>query len=278
VNHFTEWVVPLPGGFILADGRRLSQAELCPLTGREEEWLTEHPHVPSALAVSRILSACLLRLDDVPSTPELVRNLLVGDRDYLMLHLRRITLGETIAAVIVCPACTQKMDVDFVIGDVPVAWRPQEMAIYPLDLGVEGKQPGRTVQFRLPTGRDQETVLSVPAEMAVATLLSNCLVDDGGVPLSTAEQEAVIEAMEALAPQVDLELDLTCPECGHAFLVPFDTTAFFFGEVRATGDKLLKEVHTLALYYHWSEQEILALTRARRRGYLALLSESLRGE
>ena len=35
-----------------------------------------------------------------------------------------------------------------------------------------------------------------------------------------------------------------------------------------------REVHTLALRYHWSEGEILALTRPRRRRYLELLAES----
>ena len=34
----------------------------------------------------------------------------------------------------------------------------------------------------------------------------------------------------------------------------------------------MREVHYLALHYHWSESEILNLQRDRRRGYLALLS------
>jgi hypothetical protein len=82
--------------------------------------------------------------------------------------------------------------------------------------------------------------------------------------------------MEHNAPQVDLELELTCPECGHVFTSPFDTTLFFFNEMRLNSDQLLREVHLLALYYHWREVDILSLTRARRRKYLELLSDSLR--
>ena len=67
--------------------------------------------------------------------------------------------------------------------------------------------------------------------------------------------------------------ELTCPECERDFLAPFDTTAFFFQEMRLRREALLREVHLLALYYHWSEADILALTRERRRMYLALLDE-----
>jgi hypothetical protein len=84
--------------------------------------------------------------------------------------------------------------------------------------------------------------------------------------------------MERLAPQVELELDMTCPKCGHSFVAPFDLTAFFFDEMRVSSRQLLREVHMLAFYYHWSESEILSLRRTRRREYLDLLSEALRQE
>lgn len=42
-----------------------------------------------------------------------------------------------------------------------------------------------------------------------------------------------------------------------------------------SADLLLTEVHALALHYHWSERDILALPRARRRRYLALLADAL---
>jgi hypothetical protein len=38
-------------------------------------------------------------------------------------------------------------------------------------------------------------------------------------------------------------------------------------------DRLYLEVHHLALHYHWSEREILQLTRGKRQRYLALLVE-----
>jgi Mor family transcriptional regulator len=128
----------------------------------------------------------------------------------------------------------------------------------------------------LPTGADQEAVLDslqTKPQDRVAALLARCL-EEGARALAAEEQEQVIAAMERLAPQVDLELELTCPECGHQFVLPFDLAAFFLDETRAGAGALLREVHHMALHYHWSEAEILALTRERRRAYLALLGDA----
>jgi len=265
----------LPGGLVLEDGRRLSRVELQPLTGREEEWLAAHPGVSGAKAVTRLLNTCLLGPDGEPLDSRQVLRLLVGDRDYLMLQLRRITLGDRFHAVIVCPVCDAKMDVDFTADEVPIERRPQKEASYTLDMDSEPERY-RMVRFRLPNGGDQEAVLGLDVENAVATLLDRCLMDTGGMPLSLTERNAVSNAMEQLAPEVNLELELICPECGHSFVEPFDITAFFFQEMRVNAHLLLREIHHLAFYYHWNEVNILSLTRERRRAYLALLSEALR--
>ena len=267
----------LPGGLVLDESTRLGQAALRPLTGREEEWLAQHSATPSALAVTRLLTNCLVWLDGAEITGDLVRQLLVGDRDYLMLQLRRLTLGEEFQAVFPCPACGAKMDLNFRASEVPVDSRPQTARSYNLKLR-EPQPSGRTARFRLPTGGDQEALLGMDPEVAVGALIDRCLLDDGGEPLSHGERSTVMEAMEQMAPQVELELDLTCPECSLPFVAPFDTTAFFFDEMRINAGRLLREVHTLAFYYHWTEADILRLRRERRREYLALLGETLRQE
>lgn len=261
----------LPGGLALADGRVLRRATLRQLTGREEEWLAASAGVPAAPLTSRLLAACLVELDGEPGGLELARRLLVGDRDLLVLELRRLTFGSRVAAVLGCPACGAKMDVDFDLDAVPVELRPQTPVF---EVPVEQERgPPRPVRFRLPTGADQEAVLGFEPEAAAAALLERCLLDAPG-ELAPEQREAVGDAMERLTPRVEIELGLSCPECGAAFDAPFDLTAFFYAELRATSRLLLREVHSLALFYHWSEAEILGLTRAKRRAYLALLSDA----
>lgn len=267
--------VQLPGGVVLDDGRCLAEAELRALTGREEDWLAGHPTAPSAVTTTYLLNACLVGLGDVIPNLALVRRMLVGDRDYLMLQLRRLTLGEQISAVMMCPACRARMDVDFLIADVPVDCRPMSDSSYLVDrLGANQRE--RPVRFRLPNGADQEAVLGLELDRAADTILDRCLLDDGGTPLTADERTILADEMERLAPGITLELDLRCPECGHDFVAPFDTTAFFLEEMRIEARRLLKEVHLLAFSYHWSEADILSLPRGRRRAYLALLSDASR--
>jgi hypothetical protein len=271
-TQLSDGVCFLPGGLMLDDGQRLGRAELRPLTGREEEWVTQHADLPSAKLTTRILSSCLLRLDNVSVNPDIIGKLLVGDRDFLILQLRRMTLGDRFAAIFSCPVCKRAMDVEFVEQDILVEPRPQNAMTYTWHPD-EHRSP---VRFRLPNGADQVAVADLFTDEAVEVLLRRCVVDDGGVPLTLDERAAVITEMDRLAPQIDLELDLNCPECGHSFTTPFDCTAFFFSEIRAQSRHLMREVHYLALHYHWSEAEILGLQRDRRRGYLALLNETLR--
>lgn len=215
-------------------------------------------------------SPLVVRLEEVPVNSDIIDKLLVGDRDYLILQLRRLMLGDRFAAVFSCTECKRAMDVEFLAQDIAIEPRPQNVAIY----AWQANDAQRVVRYRLPNGADQEAVADLSAIEAVETLLARCVIDDGGTPLSVKERTAVIAEMDAHAPQIDLELELNCPECGHSFTTPFDCTSFFFSEIRAQSRHLIREVHYLALHYHWSEAEILNLQRDRRRRYLALLNES----
>jgi hypothetical protein len=275
-SAWLESSVALPGGILSGDDpsscRRYRSAVIRPLSGHEEAWLAGNRHLPNAIIVTRLLNFCVLKIDGEPAPASVAQRMLVGDRDYLLLQLRRVTLGDRLSAVIHCPACGSKMDTDLDTASVPIESRPQVELRHSVDVG------DRIVSFRLPAGSDQEAVVGLDSEAAVAELFRRSIVDDGGSPLTPAEQLVVIAAMERVAPEVFVELQLTCPECAHEFVMPFDIASFFFDEMRIAGRQLFREVHTLAFYYHWTETEILGLARDRRRLYLSLLSDTLRGE
>jgi hypothetical protein len=278
-GNWPENRFPLPGGWLIGEDpgqcRRYESAVLRALTGHEEEWLAQHQGVPNAVRTTRLLNACVLGLDDEPPPRDMARSMLIGDRDYLVLQLRRLTLGDRVLALADCPGCGSRMDIDFNAASIPVEHGAADTPNYEIELPVKGGLRIQPVRFRLPCGGDQEAVLGLDVETAADKLLERCMLSRAAVPLAAHEKVRVITAMEERAPRVELELELGCPECGHAFVVPFDTTAFFLDELRITAGQLLREVHFLAFHYHWSEAEILDLLRHRRRTYLSLLSDTL---
>jgi hypothetical protein len=287
----------LPGGYRDPDGELHREVELVPLSGREEELLADCEPSTSSTFVTMLLTRCVHRIGTVrPISSDIVRSLLIADRLYLILKLREVTFGARVQATVQCPweGCQKKVDIDFSLHDIPVRELEEKGPLYTRDLSPEAAlsgergEPCREVAFRLPNGEDQEAIAQIIEEdeaKALALLLARCIRRLGSLcdpgpeiihqlsPLARAEIE---RHMEEIAPQVDLTLAAHCPECEREFAVPFDLLCFFLGECKTSGDLLDREVHYLAYHYHWSEQEIMALPREKRRKYVALLAEELR--
>jgi hypothetical protein len=277
----SEVAFQLPGGVCTDEGSLIRRALLAPLTGTDEEWLAGRP---PTLPVAAVVSGLLDRVA-VVATEEGLRlpagELLVADRDYLLLGLREITYGSHLDAVLTCPACAERMDVALETGDIPIGARPQLAPRY--RLVCTRADGGRAeVEFHLPTGSDQEAVIG--AEDRESALLRRCLDsidgqavgDDWLDRVDAAAAAQLDDRMVELAPDVELAMDLRCPDCGHEFAQDFDLAAFLLQEMLRGARQVVEEVHALAFHYHWAEQEILALPRSRRRRYLDLIDDQLR--
>lgn len=294
MDTFRCW---LPGGYLLdATGALHREAELIPLGGREEELLAGATRLSNAALVTRILSRCVYRIGAVSPVSEAVaRDLLVADRQYLMLKLREATFGDRVAATITCPwpDCGKRVDIDFSLHNIPVSASDDRGPTYALRLSAaaaytdETGRKHRDVVFRLPTGADQESVAPLAPsddEHALTVLLSRCIRSLGDLAspdvaiirgLDPLAREKIDQAMEAVAPRVDLNLSGLCPECGREFTQPFDIQDFFFAELRISRALLYREVHYLAYHYHWSEREIMELPRTKRRMYIEILADEI---
>src|SRR5688500_16379214 len=102
----------LPGGYADADCELFREVEVAPLTGRDEELIAQQPGARGAL-LTALLARCVLRLGPVgPVSEDLMRRLLVGDRQFLLLKLRQLTFGDDVQATVHCPweTCRQKID------------------------------------------------------------------------------------------------------------------------------------------------------------------------
>jgi hypothetical protein len=244
-----------------------------------------------------LLSRCVQRIGTIsPISADLVRRLLIADRHYLFLKLREATFGAHVQATVQCPweACQKKVDIDFSLHDIPVRESTEKGPLYTRILSPEAAlrnvhgEPYREVVFRLPNGADQEALAQMVEENetgALAMLLVRCIRRLGPLHdpapeviyrLSPLARMEVERHMEMAAPHVDLTLAAHCPECDREFAVPFDLPGFFLAECQTSRDLLYREVHYLAYHYHWSAQDILALSREKRRQYIAILAAELR--
>ena len=284
----------LPGGYVDKGSRVHREVELKQLTGREEELLAASRQRESASLVTVVLSRCIQRIGTIsPVSEELARNLLIADRQYLLLKLREVTFGDQVRANIFCPwpECGKRVAINFSINDIPIRESEDKGPAYTMilssEIAGELAEEDRQITFRLPNGADQEAISALLAEneaLALARLFGCCIQSIGCLAnpgedvisqLPPPVRLAIEQHMEKVAPKVELTMDVRCHECDREFMVPFDLHRFFFGEMRTSGDLLYREVHYLAYHYHWSEGEIMEMTRDKRHRYIEVLADEI---
>ncbi|HJW38670.1 MAG TPA: hypothetical protein VJ420_08645 [Candidatus Udaeobacter sp.] len=216
-------------------------------------WESGASQVPLQRALTMLAFAC-----PEASSDSLAR-LTIGQRDARLLALREMTFGFEVTGVTDCPECGEKIELSLNCSQI----RSTTEAEPPDELVVQAN--GFEMRFRLPTSAD---LFAVKTE---EELLERCLlsrVDD----LTEDFAATVSEKMASADPMAEIHLVLDCPRCQHRWEAPFDIVAFLWREISAAARRLLREVHTLASAYGWTETEILALSPARRRIYLEIVN------
>jgi hypothetical protein len=247
--------------------RALSTAELL------SAWEASAPLPPPqrALALLSIAGA-----DDAEAGAQLddVASLSIGQRDGRLLALREQTFGSRLSSLAMCPACGERLQFELAIPDLRVELSLG--ATEPLEL----RQHDYAVGFRLPNSLDLLSLdPSANPDANRKQLLRRCVASatKGGTPVVSDElpsevAEAIAAKMAEADPQADLQLAMVCPQCAHRWTTTFDIASFFWTELNAWAIRLLREVHTLASVYGWSEAEILGLSPTRRKAYLEMNS------
>lgn len=269
----------VPGGvWIDAPGAHEPVRDLAlrAVNAEDEVYLLE----TAAAAVTARATALLTRcLDD---GERFAGALTVGDREALLLQLRRATLGECLDAIVRCPvrACGESMELTLEVGDLLVPPYREVRRWHDLSADLDGAR--YALSFRLPIASDVDHVAGIARAdpVAAARELARRAVrraECDGAPLDPAALPAAVTArlsaaMADLDPQAELELDVRCPACDSQFSIVFDVAAFFLCELDARGARILADVHVLASHYHWRERDILRLPSSRRTAYLDLIA------
>jgi hypothetical protein len=207
----------------------------------------------------------------------------LGEQNRRLLQLRVRCFGPSLQAVTACPECAIPVEVTLDARELlSLATRDSGDQ----DGGFEDPSPpllweemeGRRLGFRVPTVGDVLALSEADGASGIA-LLERCLEGEGegSVTLSRDMVERIAVRMAEEDPLAELELALSCPDCGGAWNVPLDLPAYLWSEVDGWARRTLDQLHGLALAYGWTEGETLSLPPRRRRAYLERIQDSIRG-
>lgn len=196
----------------------------------------------------------------------------LGQRDTLLLALRRATFGESLPGKSHCPQCGEAVEFELscsaLAADVSepqykhISHDGYSMTIRPLN------------SFDLAAAAGKTSV-----QQAHDLLLRRCVAEaryqGKMIEPETLPQEienSITETALTADPQAEMLLDLNCPACQHHWHNILDIGHILWLEISTRAQRLLVDVHQLAKAYGWTEAEILKLSPARRATYLQMVT------
>lgn len=262
----------IPGG-ILIDGNLNRSFDFKPVTGFLELWINERslPKSCHSARITTVLCETLAHLGGAVVSPARVRDLSVGDRQYLMRRLAVHIDDQVTWLTATCGECGESFDISLRYTDLPVKPAGDEFpeTIIASSLG--------RLHVRVPTGADQEIIATIEDDReAMWVLLGRLLSHEHSRlavdPRQLGEEEitAIETVVENMSPEIATHLTTNCPHCDRANHVPMSPYTIFEHSL----NDVYEDVHILATTYHWSEEEILALPRSRRHTYLSMIDRS----
>jgi hypothetical protein len=237
-----DTAIKLPGGGLLdADGTMHDDAVVKELTGADEEALSKADATKNmARYVQTITKRGTERIGKYENLDEkLLGELLIGDREMLLLAIRRATYGDEMKLTLICPSCTSAVDASFDLGtEIPIVDFGDEKKRY-LDIKL---RDGRMAKVRIPMAADQDFVLgmtnkTVPEMNTI--MLARCIVSIDDMPitgqdavrhLGIMDRRTIVKELNESQPGPKYgEVNLECPGCGRDFPLQIGILELFRG-------------------------------------------------
>jgi hypothetical protein len=250
VPNQREFEVVLPVGYIDPQGRTHRRAVIRKMRGHEEALLYD-PALVGGRLVTELIRSCLARLGDLEVIDsEVVAQLYTADRNFLLLEIRRVTLGTRLQTSYACPRCGVELSVVEDLSELEVRRlgddeRPDQIKVL-LEDGYTDRAgtTHRELTLSLPKGSDEEFVTPMIRKdplKAQEALLLRCIRQFGtlakasleayGVKilrdLTLGDRQRIQAALNHEAPGVRLQRSVQCGPCGAVFEGVMDTTHFF---------------------------------------------------
>lgn len=195
------------------------EVELREMTGAEEELLTNQRLIRTGDAVNQVLKNCIVRLgeNEEPSVKD-VLDLLSGDRLFILVKLRQVSLGDEVELELVCPntACRAANVVTVNMEDL-------EITPYGEDREFSFVLPGskRKVRFGYLDGHKEKRLAALKEPSISSAMLIRLIDIDGSAPskklmneMSLRDRSALRQEMLQVDGGVDTTVETECEVCG----------------------------------------------------------------
>jgi len=239
------------------DGKVHRDAEIIPMTGLVRKNIAR-PEVRQNVAkiVDVILLACLKKVGPLDRIDRRVLDkLLVGDRDFLLLEIRKLSLGDSVRSTIQCGSCNEKSDITFHLDRLPCRTLADKgegieeqngERLFVMDWMSADEKHSIKAKFRFPNGADQMVMAGNmhknPVE-AVYQMYYRCLVEWDGKPVEKVPATLfddlalpVVDAVDAefrkRMPGPDLDQKAVCSLCGAENDLDLRASDFLFPQAR----------------------------------------------
>jgi hypothetical protein len=245
-----EREVILPVGHADPSGRIHRRAAIRKMRGHEEALLYD-TSLSAGRLVTELLRGCLVRLGDFTEvSSNLVSRLYSADRNYLLVELRRFTLGDALPCSYLCPGCGADVAVVEDLGRMEVRRLEEgakpESLVLELEDGYQDREGVRhtSLRLRLPRGDDEEFVAETAEKdplRARDALILRCIESFGALPrpaleaygikilrdLTLGDRRRIYRALDTDAPGVDFKRSVRCSSCGLRFDAFLEASHFF---------------------------------------------------
>lgn len=232
----------LPCGHLDSDGNLHTSVMVREMTGEDEEVLAAR-NMPTSKKLNKILSRCTESIGSFRGPPinNIVLDLTQGDRIYLLMAIRRASLGNDMPFQTSCPKCKEEARFILDLGDLETK-KPKDpkVRVYPLTLPKTGKK----VQMRVLTGRGEEAISKAATKgvdiISTAILARMDSINDKPATiddlkeLPLADRNFLKDSWEDYEGGIDTEIQVDCPSCGHAYETELDISQQGFFNPSAT--------------------------------------------
>lgn len=213
------------------NNERVQNAEIRELTGADEEAIAKAGSAAKALDV--VLQRGVVSIGGEPVSPQELTSLSTGDRDALLLGIRKITFGEDVRVIVRC-RCGNEAEADLDLNT--------EVPEYPFNGYTSWDVPTKIgrVTVTLPNGITQRKLAenaNLTAPELSTIYLGGCIQAVDGAPvvgptvarnLSIKDREYLLTEILSNTPGPRLsEVKKTCEACGKDVQIPLSLAELF---------------------------------------------------